>query len=145
MGKKIIKTIFIILLNITIIFTITSCERSAIVASRNVSRAADEFEINRRIVFYNGITDKYMLEIQGWCSLGIGIGKLTVTCKVGEGEFKKHYLGLSDNVTFFAEQLDSANVSTFHHRVIWKPQQIIPNIEIQTDREELRESVPKLR
>ena len=26
------------------------------VASANVSKAADQFEVNRRIVFYNGIT-----------------------------------------------------------------------------------------
>jgi hypothetical protein len=78
------------------------------VASENLSRQADYFEINRRIVFYNGITDSYMLTIEGLCSLGNydTADSLSVTCKVGPEEYKKHYLGLSDNVTYFVEQLD---------------------------------------
>jgi predicted small secreted protein len=35
------------------------------VASSNLSTAADNFEINRRVVFYNGITGEYMLSIEG--------------------------------------------------------------------------------
>ena len=39
------------------------------VASRNLSKAADNFEILRRVVFMNGIIDRYMLEIIGLCSI----------------------------------------------------------------------------
>lgn len=116
---------------------LTSCEPAAQIASRNVSQAADHFEINRRIIFYNGITDTYMLVVEGWCSLGIGTNKLTVTCRVGEEAYKKHYLGLSDNVTYFAEQLESANVSEYHHKIIFKPQNILPDIEIRGDASKL--------
>ena len=67
---------------------LTGCEPAKIVtltqASRDVSRAANEFEIMRRIVFYNGITDTYILTIEGRCSLGISNTKLTVTCKVSD-------------------------------------------------------------
>lgn len=35
------------------------------VASENLSKAADSFEISRRIVFYNGINGEYMLTIEG--------------------------------------------------------------------------------
>lgn len=101
------------------------------IASENLSRAADQFEINRRIIFYNGITGEYMLEIDGLCSLGNydSPGQLTVTCKTGPSEFKKHFLGLSDNVTYFVEQVDAANVSEYHYRVIFKPAVIIPDID----------------
>jgi len=40
------------------------------IASSNLSVAADNFEINRRIVFYNGISGEYILTIEGLCSLG---------------------------------------------------------------------------
>lgn len=105
------------------------------VASRNISRAADMFEINRRVVFYNGITDTYMLTIEGRCSIQPD-GKdrqLEVTCKVGDEIFKKHFLGLSDNVTYFAEHLEPTNVSVYHYRVVFKPQTIIPDIDLKTD------------
>lgn len=109
------------------------------VASSNISKAADQFEINRRIVFYNGITDTYILTVEGLCSLGNfdSAGELSVTCKTGPREYKKHYLGLSDNVTFFAEQLEAADVSAYHYRVIFKPQTIIPDIDFVGDGSEL--------
>lgn len=113
----------------------SSCS-DAELASKNLSIAADNFEISRRIVFYNGITDKYILSIEGKCSVEFKKLKFEVTCKTGEvsgiGIFKKHYLGRADNVFPFIEQLDSAGVSVFHHRVIFKPQTIIPNIQLKT-------------
>lgn len=110
------------------------CATDADVASRNVSRAADQFEVNRRVVFYNGINGDYILTIEGRCSLGNfdSAGELSVTCKVGDKEYKKHFLGLSDNVTFFAEQLESIPASPYHYRVIFKPDVIVPDIDIST-------------
>ncbi|UYE95792.1 hypothetical protein HAAEEKHM_00072 [Sinorhizobium phage AP-16-3] len=109
------------------------------IASQNLSKAADNFEVTRRVVFYNGITGDYILTIEGLCSLGNydTSGELTVTCKTGPKAYKKHFLGLSDNVTFFAEQLEAANVSAYHYRVVFKPQTIIPDIDFRGDAEEL--------
>lgn len=123
---------------------LAGCERDADVASRNLSQAADMFEINRRVIFYNGITDSYMLTIEGRCSLGNHDGpkELTVTCKTGNREYKKHFLGLSDNVTFFVEQIDAANVSAYHYRVIFKPQTIIPDVDFKGDARELTSPSP---
>lgn len=107
-------------------------DSDANVASHNLSKAADQFEINRRIVFYNGINGEYMLTIEGFCSLGNydSLKELTVTCKISN-EYKKHFLGLSDNVTYFVEQIDSANVSKDHYKVIFKPSVIIPDIDLK--------------
>ena len=65
----------------------------------------------RRVVFVNGITDKYLLSIEGLCSITKDKydAQLEVTCKTGDGEYKKHYLGISDNVTYFVEQMDPAS------------------------------------
>lgn len=107
------------------------------VASYNLSKAADAFEIDRRVVFYNGITDTYMLTIEGRCSIEPISGRLEVVCKTGENSFKKHFLGLSDNVTYFAEQIDGVDVSTYHYRVVFKPQAIIPDVDFRGDLDEL--------
>ena len=103
------------------------------IASSNLSKAADMFEIQRRIVFYNGITGDYILTLEGLCSLGNNdkAGELTVTCKVGPNAYKKHFLGLSDNVTYFAEQVDAAPGDVYHYRVIFKPSAIIPDIQVK--------------
>ena len=108
-----------------------SCD-DADIARRNLSKAADNFEVVRRIVFYNGITDTYILTIEGRCSIyDDGLGQLEVTCKVGPNSYKKHFLGLSDNVTYFAEQLESNDVSPDHYRVTFKPQAIIPSVDVR--------------
>lgn len=111
-------------------------DSKADVASHNLSKAAEQFEIDRRIVFFNGITDKYLLTVEGRCSVetsdsALG-GSLEVTCKVGPNAFKKHFLGLSDNVSYFVEQTESANVDEYHYRVIFRPETLVPSIEINT-------------
>lgn len=118
---------------LTLLFLVflAGCETDADVASYNLSKEADQFRIYRRVVFYNGISDTYLLEIRGLCSLGNydSNGQLTVTCKT-PGGFKKHFLGLSDNVTYFAEQLEVADVSAARYKVIFKPSVIVPDIEL---------------
>lgn len=112
---------------------LSACGSKADVASHNLSKAADNFEVQRRVIFYNGITGDTMLEIDGLCSLGNNdkAGELTVTCKTGPNVYKKHFLGLSDNVTYFVQQLEDVNVSVDHYRVIWRPTTLVPGIEIQ--------------
>lgn len=123
---------------LTLLAGLTACD-DATIASRNLSKAADMFEINRRIVFVNGITGDYLLSLEGRCSILDQGHQLEVTCKLGPEKFKKHFLGLSDNVTYFAEQLAAADVSVYHYRVIFKPQTIIPDIDARGDMEELVE------
>jgi aminopeptidase-like protein len=113
---------------------LAGCDRTdADVASYNISKAADNFEINRRIVFINTFTNDYVLVIEGLCSLGNSDTNLrmSVTCKTGPSTFKKHHLGLGANVTFVSEQLDAAKASTYHYRVVFKPSTLMPNIEIR--------------
>ena len=121
----------ILLLLVLSLIVFMSCSSDATVASYNLSKDADMFRIYRRVIFYNGITDEYILQIEGYCSIDIqSNGTLKVTVKADDGSFMKHYLGLSDNVTYFVEQLDKAFVSDDRYKVIFKPKSIIPNIEL---------------
>lgn len=118
---------------ILIALSTVSCVREADVVSQNISNAADNFEINRRIVFYNGVTGDYVLTIEGLCSIG-NFDKereVSIVCKTGPAIYKKHFLGLSDNVTFFSEQLESAEVSKYHYKVTFKPSVLVPDIEVR--------------
>jgi hypothetical protein len=99
--------------------TLTACMTDAQIASHNLSVEAGNFKVDRRIVFYNSITDSYILVIEGKCQVEHD-DKLAVTCKTGKNSYKKHYLGLSDNVTYFAEQLEEVSVSTYRYKVIFK-------------------------
>jgi len=112
-----------------LVLLLAGCSTDANVASKNLSKAADQFEIDRRVVFFNGITDTYLLSIEGRCSIEDQGTQLEVTCKVGPDEYKKHFLGLSDNVSYFVEQLEGADVSVFQYRVIFRPSVIVPDID----------------
>jgi len=121
-----------LILTATAVALIAGCSTDAQVASRNLSKAAEMFEIERRIVFYDAIQGSYLLSIEGRCSLEVGTDRLAVTCRTSDSGYKKHYLGLSDNVTFFAEQLGNADVGVYNYRVIFKPESLIPNIDLET-------------
>lgn len=107
------------------------CSTDAQVASHNLSKAADQFLIERRVVFYDAIQGEYLLSIEGRCSIEDQSNQLEVTCKTSETEYKKHFLGLSDNVTYFAEQLRESPVSVYHYKVIFKPQSIVPDVDLK--------------
>jgi hypothetical protein len=117
-----------------VLAVLAGCSNDAQVASANISQDADNFRINRRIVFYNTHTDTYALEVEGLCSIDKGDSvdrEITVTCKVGPNQYKKHFLGMSRDLTFFAEQLDPAPESVYHYKVTYKPSVIIPIIDVQ--------------
>jgi len=114
------------------LFAATGCTSEADTTSDNLSKAAENFEVLRRVVFFNGITDTYLLSIEGFCSIEDEGGQLEVTCKIGEDEYEKHFLGLSDNVSYFVEQLETTNVDPFHHRIIFRPETIVPDVDLET-------------
>lgn len=126
------KKLLLILIASLLVLTTTSCT-DAEIASQNMSKAADQFEIYRRVVFYNGITDQYILLVEGYCSINVdrADNQLELMVKTGNGTYLKHYLGLADNVTYFVEQLEPSQVSKDHYRVIFKPSAIVPNVEVR--------------
>ena len=110
----------------------SGCSDASTVSS-NLSQDADNFRVLRRIVFYNGFTNDYMLEVIGYCSMQpTSTSKgVAAVCKVGPESYKKHMLGLSDNVTYFAEQLEARSVSTNFYRVTFKPSVILPDFRLE--------------
>lgn len=115
---------------------ISGCISDAQVASHNLSKAADNFEILRRVVFYNGVTDKYIMTVEGRCSINhdSSDNQLEVTCAYGPDKIRKEFFGLSDNTAYFVQQLEDADVSRYHYRVVFKPQSIVPDIDFRGSR-----------
>ena len=130
---KKLRSVLALLLSLFVLTgALTACADDATVASENLSEAADNFEVDRRVVFFNGITDTYLLEIEGRCSIVDEGGQLEVTCKVGDDKYKKHFLGLSDNVSYFVEQMEPVEADPYHYRVTFKPEVIVPDIDLRT-------------
>lgn len=112
---------------------LTGCTSAADQANQNLSQAADNFEVPRRIVGINGITDKVLFSVEGFCSLTVDQKKLDVLCKVNkDGSVERTSLGLSDNVTYVVTQLSGVKVDLFRPRIIFRPETIVPNFELST-------------
>lgn len=110
----------------------SGCTSDAQTVSDNLSTAADQFEVQRKIVGINGITDKPAFVVEGRCSIADEGNQLEVTCKHGDDDYRKHFVGLSDNVFYVATQMDAMDVSEYHTRIIIKPETIVPDFDLET-------------
>jgi hypothetical protein len=113
-----------------------ACDTAAKTASDNASVAADNFEVNRRIVGINLRTGENLFLIEGACSITRD-GDLVVVCKVGPDQFEKHFFGLGpsggDGVTYVSTQLGPIKASQWHSRIILRPTTIAPNFDLETE------------
>lgn len=117
-----------------LLFAGVGCTSSADQASDNLATAAENFEIDRRIVFVNGITDEALLEIIGRCSFETQPSYTEVTCLVDEeGRVEKHVLTRSDNTVVVIEQLEPVSASIYRPRVIFRPSVIVPDAELDLE------------
>lgn len=125
------KLMIIGLLLVTIL--LTGCS-DADIASQNISKEAEQFRVKRRITFINLRTDSYLFVLTGNCSIDTDSAdnQLEVTCKVGEDSYQKHFLYLSNEITYVVEQLDYSEVSKYDYEIVFKPESIIP-IKIETE------------
>jgi hypothetical protein len=125
------KKIAAIAIALGLLFGATACGSDAKTASENVSKAADQFEVQRKIVGVNGITDKVAFEVEGRCSIEPEDRKLVVLCKHGDNDYRKHYVGLSDNTYWVAEQMEGIDVSVYHTRIVIRPEAVIPDFDLE--------------
>lgn len=130
------KLITAIAIGAVAVFGLSACTSDADRASYNLSQEADNFNVQRLIVGINGVTDEILFSVEGKCSLDLARERiLEVTCKHGEDDYRKHYMGLSDNVTFTSTQLDGVDVSVYHTKIILKPTNIIPDFDLSVGKE----------
>lgn len=129
--NRISKSIVAFTLAIVGVFGLAACTSDAAKISDNLSTAADQFEVQRSIVGINGITDKVVFLVEGRCSIEDESRRLVVTCKHGPKDFRKHYIGLSDNTFYVITQMDGVDASVYHTRVILKPENILPQFDIE--------------
>jgi hypothetical protein len=116
------------------LLVLTGCTSAADTANENLSRAAENFEVPRRIIGINGITDKVLFTVEGFCSYEIIDGAYEVICLLdrASGEVTRTTMARSDNVTMLVVQTGGKEVSLFRPRVIFRPETIIPNFDLST-------------
>lgn len=130
------RKLILIAVSLAALAVLVGCGSQADTASKNLSKEAEKFNVQRRIVGINGVTDKVEFEVEGRCSVeGDGLGNLNalvVICKHGPKDYRKHWVGLSDNVFFIVTQLKGIPVSEYRTKIILKPQGLVPDLDLVT-------------
>lgn len=133
--------IYTILATSVFALALTGCSDDATVARRNMTKAADNFELMRRIVFYNVRLGQNVVTVEGKCSIEYGNSRTEYICKVGDGKYIRNFLSDSNDIVAIVEQMDPVPVNVYHFRRTFKPQTIIPDIDFRGSSGELMNAV----
>ena len=110
------------------IFGYTGCTEAER-ASYNISQQADNFNTVRQLTVINCIQGDVLFQMTGKLSISVDVGEsqLEITVEDEYGRYKKHFIGLSDNVTYVVEDItDTNDISKYHYTLNFNPNMWIP-------------------
>ena len=110
-------------------------EDAAVTADENLTKAADNFEVPRRITAINTRQpDKPLFIVEGFCSYSTDNDTIQALCLLDRktGEVSRTTLGKASEVTFVVTQLEGVKVDLFRPRIIFRPEGIVPNFDLST-------------
>ena len=111
---------------------VAGCTSNADKVSENLSKEAEKFNVQRTILVTNNITDKVLFQVEGRCSIERPGRELQVICKHGPDDYRKHFLGLADNVSYVVAQPNGIDVSEYRTKIIFRPEAIVPDFDLVT-------------
>lgn len=129
MNKKIAIISFLLIA----LSGITACETEAQRVSYNISQEADNFNTIRQITVINCIQGDVLFQMTGKMSITADTNdnQLEVIVEDDNGHYKKHFIGLSDNVTYVVEDITDGDVSKYHYTLNFNPKMWIP-VDVKT-------------
>jgi len=123
------KVLLISAVVIACLFLFTGCtERESDVVSRNLSLEADNFNVVRQLTVINCIAGDTLFQMTGKMSITADTydNQLEVVVEKEDGTYQKHFIGLSDNVTYVVEDLAINDVSKYKYTLNYNPKMWIP-------------------
>lgn len=130
--KKMKIKLFMVTLMIILLFMLTGCSEADRV-SENLSKEADNFNVVRQLTVINCIEGDVLFQMTGKMSITADTAdnQLEVIVEDADGTYKKHFVGLSDNVTYVVEQVSGKDVSKYKYTLNYNPKMWIP-VEVDT-------------
>ena len=112
---------------------LTACQREADKVSYNLSLEADNFNNVRQVTVINCLKGDVLFQMTGKMSINADTGdnQLEIIVETDVGEYKKHFIGLSDNVTYVVEDITSKDVNKYKYTLNFNPDMWLP-ITVET-------------
>lgn len=125
MKKKILALVLLVVLGV---LCLTGCQTEADKVSHNLSLEADNFNDIRQLTVINCIQGDVLFQMTGKMSITADTSdnQLEVIVEDEHGQYKKHFIGLSNNVTYVVEDITSDNVEKYRYTLNFNPNMWIP-------------------
>lgn len=115
------------ILAITVV-SFTGCDTEASRVSYNLSQEADNFNNVRQVTVINCLQGDVLFQMTGKISITADVAdnQLEIIVEDENGKYKKHFIGLSDNVTYVVEDITSGDVSKYKYTLNFNPKMWLP-------------------
>ena len=130
--KRFICMILIIAITCALCFALSGCETQANRVSYNLSQEADNFNNVRQVTVINCLQGDVLFQMTGKISITADTAdnQLEIIVEDENGQYKKHFIGLSDNVTYVVEDITAGDVSNYKYTLNFNPKMWLPyNVE----------------
>ena len=112
---------------------LAGCDTEANRVSYNLSQEADNFNDIRQITVINCLQGDVLFQMTGKMSITADTAdnQLEIIVEDENGEYKKHFIGLSDNVTYVVEDVTAGDVEKYKYTLNFNPEMWLP-YEVET-------------
>ena len=130
--KKKMRIAVVLLVGMLAAVGITGCDqRQSDDVSYNLSLEADNFNDVRQITVINCLQGEVLFQMTGKMAIEADTsdGQLAIIVEDENGEYKKHFIGLSDNVTYVVEDVTTGDVSKYKYTLNFNPEMWLPEVK----------------
>ena len=112
---------------------LAGCDTEVNRVSYNLSQEADNFNDIRQIPVINCLQGDVLFQMTGKMSITADTSdnQLEIIVEDENGEYKKHFIGLSDNVTYVVEDVTAGDVEKYKYTLNFNPEMWLP-YEVET-------------
>lgn len=121
------KKILAVTVSLMAVLVLAGCDKSDKV-SHNLSKEANNFNSTRQLTVINAIQGDTLFQMTGRMSIQADSSdnQLEVVVEEKEGKYKKHFIGLSDNVTYIVEDVTGKVTDPYNYTLNFNPKMTIP-------------------
>ena len=128
--KKI--TAFLLIVSLVLVMLLCGCQEASRV-NENITQEAENFNIYRRVTVINCIQGDVLFSVEGRMNIEDDGNQLEIIVEFEGGQYKKHFIGLSDNVTYTVEDISGSEVSKYHYEINFNPKMWLPFVPVVKD------------